>query len=389
MFDKARGVYYQKDNRFENVNGKANWCAPCFFNCGDEPKDLPAGLKSSRPAGSPTGWASIDFDSPNYSTDVNLGPGYSLTLGWAPIKGAHWWNGRKYVPAHGCSDKDYRNCPAIGPVLEPYNRTNGQRRSFANGKLVFAPDFANPSFLAGLAGQENALFILNTQGSSATERPIGCILPADRAKPVSITVELKSPYIMTCASGQADKDVKAEISLDAGKTFKPIQLNDFSEEVGGKYQCLVKITFTKELRSLKLEAIVQCNPGSLPYLSPGKNKIAVAVADPRELGSGQLVVTYAYQPGSATSPTKRWPTPVRKSQGPTSLSGTKSRPWCKRSFEPRIFPRPLTSTFRRRPESIRSIRECSSCVEKSSQEVPGRCRCRKAHRPPGPASLTN
>jgi hypothetical protein len=51
------------------------------------------------------------------------------------------------------------------------------------------------------------------------------------------------------------------------------------------------------LKSLKLVGVVQCNRGALPYLSPGKNKIAVSVADPKELGDNRLAVTYAYELG--------------------------------------------------------------------------------------------
>jgi len=36
----------------------------------------------------------------------------------------------------------------------------------------------------------------------------------------------------------------------------------------------------------------------LPYLSPGKNKVTVSVADPKALGQNSLVVTYAYKVGS-------------------------------------------------------------------------------------------
>jgi hypothetical protein len=75
-------------------------------------------------------------------------------------------------------------------------------------------------------------------------------------------------------------------------------VKDFSEKVGGNYACLVKLSFTKELRTLMLEAVVQCNRGALPYLSPGKNKIAVSLADPKELGDNRLVVTYAFIAGS-------------------------------------------------------------------------------------------
>jgi hypothetical protein len=102
---------------------------------------------------------------------------------------------------------------------------------------------------------------------------------------------------MTRASGKADGVEKAEISLDGGKTFQAIRLDDFSEEVGGQYACHVRLTFKTALRAPRLEAIVQCNRGALPYLSPGRNKITVGIVDPRELGDNRLAITYAYQTG--------------------------------------------------------------------------------------------
>jgi hypothetical protein len=60
----------------------------------------------------------------------------------------------------------------------------------------------------------------------------------------------------------------------------------------------VKLSFKTALRSLRLESVVQCNRCALPYLSPGKNKITVSLADPRELSDNRLSVTYAYQTGS-------------------------------------------------------------------------------------------
>jgi hypothetical protein len=46
--------------------------------------------------------------------------------------------------------------------------------------------------------------------------------------------------------------------------------------------------------------LVQNSPGSLPYLSPGKNVVTVSAADPAALGDNKLVVTYAYAPGCRT-----------------------------------------------------------------------------------------
>jgi len=289
VLDEARGVYYHKGDRFEVIAGKANWRAPSFLGCGDQSGDILAGLRQTNRAGSPTDWAGITFDSPGYSTDVDLAPGSALTLSWDAIPGAHWWNGREYVPGHGCGDKDYRNCPAIGPLLEPYRDADGGRRGHANGILRFAPDLAGDAALAGLAVQEN------------TRLAGGKLVPEDPARPAAITVALRSPYIMTRASGRAEGVEAAEVSVDGGATFRPVRLDDFSEQVGGKYACLVRLTFRKALAAPRLEAVVQCNRGSLPYLSPGQNRITVAVADPRELGANRLAVTYAYRRGSRSA----------------------------------------------------------------------------------------
>jgi hypothetical protein len=288
VLDRSRGVHYHGDNRFEIVNDRANWRAPSFLSCGDTPDGILTGIRSSRVAGSPQGWAGLQFDSPGYSTDVNLAPGHSLTLTWDAIKGAHWWNGRRYVPGHGCGDKDYRNCPAIGPILEPYSRSGGLRRSYANGTLLFAPDLGGADCLTGLSARDNVRWAG------------GKLVPADAGRPGSVTVALESPYVLTRAGGKAEGADEAEVSLDGGKTYRRIRLADFSEEVGGQYGCLVKLSFARALTSLRLEATVQCNRTALPYLSPGKNRLTVSVADSRELGDRRLAVTCAYQLGSRT-----------------------------------------------------------------------------------------
>lgn len=232
----------------------------------------------------------IKFDNDGYNTDVNLAPGFSLTLTWDRIDGAWYWQGKTEPPVHGCPpsptslDRDYRNSPVIGPLLEPYVTSGGNKRSYANGTLLFAPSFANDAFLAGLAGRQNA---------TLTD---GALAPAESGKPAWIIVPLQSPYVMTRASGLAD-GAKAELSVDGGKTYKAIDLKDFSEAVKGKYQALVKLTFDRPLKDLKLEAVVQCNRCALPYLAPGKNRITVTAADPKQLGENRLVVTYAYRTG--------------------------------------------------------------------------------------------
>ena len=284
--DPARAVYYRKGDRFEVLGGVANWKAPAFLCCGDTPQDMLKGLKNSSVSGSPTGWAGLEFDSPGYSTDIDFAPGGSLELTWDPISGASWWNGREYKPGHTCGDKDSRNCPSIGPIVEPYLAEGQGKRSFASGTLTLAPDLADPSALKAFAAFENA----KIAG--------GKVVPIDASKPATITMELRSPYIMSRATGTAEGLDAADLSTDGGKTFRPIKLDDFSEQVGGKYACLVRLATKTALAAPKLSAIVQCNRGALPYLSPGKNRVTVTVADPKALGDRSLAITYAYRAGS-------------------------------------------------------------------------------------------
>jgi hypothetical protein len=150
-------VCYQADNRFEFVGDKVNWTAPAFMVCGDTLDGVLSGIRSSRNAGSPRGWGAIQFDDPQYSTDVNLRPGFSLTLDWNKADDAFFFGGANRAPEHTCGDKDYRNCPAIGPPLEPYAAL-GQKRSWSNGTLVFRPDLRSEASLAGFSQTDNAVW---------------------------------------------------------------------------------------------------------------------------------------------------------------------------------------------------------------------------------------
>ncbi len=285
------GAVFSRFDKPEKVGSGFNWTAQPLLVCGDGAAGVVKGCKAGHIAGSPTEWASIRFDDPNYSTDVNLSPGYSLKLTWQAIPSAYYWvaGGKpsKEPPSHTCGDKDYRSTPSIGPILEPYRAIDGQRRSYANGTLLFAPDLANDAFLAGLFAKSN----VKVSG--------GALAPLKAGQPASITVELQSPYVMTRASGKA-AGASAAVSLDGGKTFKKVELADFTAAVKGHYQALVKLTFEKPVKNLKLKAIVQCNRCALPYLAPGKNKITVSAADAKALGHNRLVVTYAYCTGYHT-----------------------------------------------------------------------------------------
>ena len=285
VLDKSRNVVYAKDNQFEIIGQKANWTAPAFLTCGDTLDGVIGGLKTHHGAGREQGWAGINHATGNYSADVVLAPGYALTNTWDAVEGAWYWAGQKEAPRHTCGNKDLRNTPDAGLVLEPYFQ---HVRSYANGRLRFAPDFSNDAFLKSLAAKENVKW------------DNGALVPAQPGSPAGVTVLLRSPYIMTKATGAADGADSFEVSADGGKTFKPADLKDFTGAVKGQTIAMAKIGLKTALKSLVLEVIVQNNPGSLPYLSPGRNVVTVSVADPKALGDNRLVVTCAYAPGWRT-----------------------------------------------------------------------------------------
>ncbi|MFC1582549.1 hypothetical protein ACFL4W_03310, partial [Planctomycetota bacterium] len=291
FYDQARRVYYFPDNRFELINGKANWVAPSLLVCGDGPQGVISGCQKRRNASSPKGWAGINHDEGGYNTDVNLGPGMSLELMWKALPESWYWKGQKNAPSHTCNDKEFRNCPIAGPILEPYIGVYPRgTRSYANGVFTYAPDLSGKGFLAGLAGHDNA----KVAG--------GQVVPADPGRPATLTLRLQLPYVFVKATAQAEGVERAELSVDKGKTFKPVDLKDFSAAIKGVYDTRLKLTIPTALKALKLEAIVQHNRGAAPYLSPGKNKIAVTVADPAQLGDNRLCVTYAYSSGTRAVP---------------------------------------------------------------------------------------
>jgi len=284
QMDRVRKVCYHRNNRFDYAGEKVNWTAPALMVCGDTLPGVLSGVRSSRNAGSPRGWGGIRFDDPSYSTAVNLAAGYALTLDWNKIDDAYYFRGRKQGPRHTCGDKDYRNCPAIGPILEPYN-ASGRARSWSNGTLVFRPDFRSGAFLSSLKQVENVAY----RG--------GALHPNGAAQPGVVVVEMSSPYVLAKASGKiVSEGVKAEVSKDL-ENWTPITSADLTEAVAGAYRYWVRAVFRKPITAIELVSTLQHNQEALPYLAPGRNKITVTADDPAALGRNRLVVTYAYCPG--------------------------------------------------------------------------------------------
>jgi hypothetical protein len=286
VLDPARKCVYMKANQFARHGDMVNWQAPSFLSCGDELDGVISGLKTHHRSGADEGWAGIEHSDLGYSASVNLAPGFSLTNGWDPIAGAWFWGGSKRPPQHTCGGhKDTRNDPGIGMVLEPYVASK-PARSYANGQLAFSADFSSDAVMQSFISTENARYAEHS------------LRPDQEGKPGQVVVELVSPYIMTAARGDATGAEKVELSVDGGRTFQAIRLGDFSSAIRGRMAAQVRVTFSQELKALKLEAIVQNNAGALPYLSPGRNTVTVSVADPAVLGANRLAVTYAYRLGS-------------------------------------------------------------------------------------------
>jgi hypothetical protein len=285
VLDQGRKVAYAKGNEFEMIGNKANWQAPAFLVCGDDIPGIADGIRHKNRAGSPTGWAGMTHASGNYSAAVNLAPCFALTNTWDHIADAWYWRDSKLAPCHTCGDKEIRNSPEKGPVAEPYLGPDWKCESYANGTLSFHPDFGNAVCLRSFAAIENV------------KATVGGLVPTEAGKPARVSVLLQSPYILTQGRANAEGVEKCEISIDDGKSWKPADPKNFSAEVKGQLQALVRFTFSECLKKLDIEATVQNNPFALPFLVPGRNTITVSVADPAALGDNKLVVTYAYRPG--------------------------------------------------------------------------------------------
>lgn len=291
QFYENGGAYYIKDDPYAMVNGKANWAAQSFLNCGDGLDGCFAGAKfgSQHPGGADESWMGQDHNTGDYCADVNLVPGEALVNTWESIPDGWYWPGNGSGPTHTCpNNKDLRTSASAGQILEPYFK---HQRSWCNGTLSVAPNFGSKAVLASFAATENV------------KCSDGALVPAEAGRPGSVTLLLQSPYVMVKASGVAEGADSFEVSDGKSfkasdlKTFKSADITNFTAAVKGKVVALVKIGFNTALKSVKLTAVVENNAGSLAYLSPGRNAVTVSVEDPNALLDNRLVVTYAYAPG--------------------------------------------------------------------------------------------
>jgi hypothetical protein len=286
VMDESRKVMYAKGNEFELIGDRANWQAPAFLVCGDEISGIVDGTKHRNRVGPTEGWGGMLHKSGGYSADVDLAPGFALTNSWDKSPDAWYWSGSQIEPCHTCGDKEIRNSPEKGPIVEPYLGNDWKCESYANGQIDFRADLNSDTCLQSFTEIENVKFV------------DGGLIAANPEQPARVTVLLQSPYILTQATGSATGIERLEVSVDKGQHWQEAKLADFGATVAGHVQALLRLTIRDRLQDLQIHATVQNNPFALPYLSPGKNIINVSVADPQSLGDNQLVVTYAYRTGA-------------------------------------------------------------------------------------------
>jgi hypothetical protein len=296
VYDEARKAGYFKNDQ-PMLDGKPNWRARDLCSCDYWMLEKDAGgkykggvpkAKDRSNAGPAEGWMGYNHATGNYSTDVNLAPGFVLTNTWDAVPGCQNWGENRWVPTHSCGGyADTRNSPGLGLVLEPYNDPKVRpKRTYANGSLCFTADFSSDAVLRSFVEVENV------------KRAGKALVPAEAGKPAYVVLRLASPYVITKASGRAAGAASIELSVDAGKKFQPVSLANFTAALKNKYVADLRIGIQQSLSALAVDLVVQNNSSALPYLSPGKNKVAVSVADPQALAGNRLVVTYAYRLGS-------------------------------------------------------------------------------------------
>jgi len=140
------------------------------------------------------------------------------------------------------------------------------------------------------------------------------LMQTDKAQPGELIFSVACPYVLTAGEVKLFSpkgNVAASVSVDKGKTWKPVALaveeervheGRFVDEVNGAlegYRLKVVLTRGTQLRSLSLVSHFQVNRFSLPHLVPGKNVVKVEAA---RYGA-PLTVRYEWSEGEG------WTTP--------------------------------------------------------------------------------
>jgi hypothetical protein len=254
-----------------------------YLCCGDDAAGIVSGCRSSHaePISRPAdGWASVTGRDEGYSPLLTLRCGTTLTLGWQAQPGM--MVGDSTSGQHSCPNmKDIRANAVLGPILEHYGT-----RTYANGRLLYAPDFAKPGDVADIAlsGASAGAGALNAHGSA------------------SALFTLDSPYpyaAATLAAASSGGACSFALSSDGGASWTPCVPGDLTALVRQRYAVVLKATFSGSLTALTVDAVVEHNRGALPFLYQGANVVTVG-RHAGQLPAGEaLEVTYAFQEANA------------------------------------------------------------------------------------------
>jgi hypothetical protein len=260
-----------------------------YLCCGDEADGVVKGCRNSKAepvSKHADGWASVTGRDQGYSPLLTLRSGATLRLEWAGQPGMMVADNTK--GRHTCPNlKDLRSNPLIGPLLEHYGD-----RSWSNGRITYAPDFAKPQDLAD---------ILVSNASASGGR-----LVAKGTGSAVFKLDLPYPYAAAILTAAGDGRIVLSVSTDRGTSWIPAPAADIGALVRQAYEVWVKAEFSGTLDRLALDGVVEHNRAAQPFLRLGGNRVTVSTATNRLPPGAVLAVTYEYQECTTAGKRTHW-----------------------------------------------------------------------------------
>ncbi|KPK83693.1 MAG: hypothetical protein AMJ81_07615 [Phycisphaerae bacterium SM23_33] len=236
---------------------------------------------------------------------------YSLRLGEEIVRS--WWPhgqplpgsyrlGKDPGPIHTCGRRDEGNPPELLRFWQPYGirgfgGVSVSYRHYFNGWMSYSPDLGRPELKAALASGELLVPVKCPYYISGTQLCLEADCPGeDDAVDISISVDGGKSYEGVFAAGQTGL---REYRTSLGSTV--IRPGRGRHE----YQLRFALKGKAALKRFHLKTIFTHNAMASPHLMPGRNKVAVTVADPQALKAEPLTVMYRYKDAAD------WTGPIR------------------------------------------------------------------------------
>jgi hypothetical protein len=286
-----------------------------YLLCGDSPKWFASqkdNLEDNWYLESDGQWPEMNIEEPFGNITLRRGENYVRT--WQPGKywyKASWPEHYGCGPLHTCGVVD-RKDSANWALYEPHGCKPGVGE-FADrvfykiwdvGRLEYRPNLTNRHYPnSGEFGYNSGEFGYKDASIGEINTKFACdgLAQADKSRPAEIVFSVQCPYVITAGelklSLSGGGKVSATVSVDKGKTWKPIQVGiPFVDEVNGSwsgYQLKLTLTDGAVIAGLELISHFQLNRYSLPYLVPGKNVVTVLA----ERYGAPLTVEYQWSEG--------------------------------------------------------------------------------------------